>query len=178
MKPAAPLHVEREGSVAIRRILVPVDFSETSLEALNYALDLARRFQAQVSVLHVVEPVVTTIPGHLYAPAVDTGAILDQQIGLAREHLAGLERKLNRRGKKVRSALVVGTPYLEIVERAKKTKADLVVMATHGRTGLSHLFIGSVAEKVVRSAPCPVLTLRPSGRARRKAPRTARKRTT
>ena len=150
----------------IKRILVPVDFSPNAMRALDYALDFSKEFGAQISVLYVVEPIYYAVPDFSGSPAM--GQLLTEQMSSARSQLAQLERRYAKRRVKLRAFLQTGTAYEAIGETAKQVKADLIVMATHGRTGVTHLLLGSVAERVVRTAPCPVLTLRP-GQPRRRA---------
>ena len=159
--------------MAIQRVLVPVDFSAPSLHALDYAVDFARPLDAEIIVLFVVEPIYSVTPGDLYAPSSELTALMQEQRRQGREQLVELEARLKKHYAKLRTLLEDGLAYQAIVAAAHKLKVDLVVMATHGRTGLSHLFMGSVAEKVVRTADCPVLTLRaPVGRKTRRLKRT------
>jgi nucleotide-binding universal stress UspA family protein len=140
----------------IKRILVPVDFSEASLESLGHAVDLAKRYDGQLLLLHVVEPVYYAVP------AIE---VIAEQKQFARAELIRLAQKLGEQGVTCHTLLRTGTPYLEIVDAARANAADVIVMATHGRTGFSHLMMGSVAERVVRTSVCPVLTVRSSRRA-------------
>ncbi len=149
----------------IKKILVPVDFSESSLAALDHAIELSRALGASLEIPCVVEPF-TYAP--LAGPAVDLSAIRQEQERIARHHLTALEGQLAKRRVRCRAELRLGTPYRTIVERATKLPADLVVMGTQGRSGLSHLLVGSVAERVVRSATCPVLTVSAQPKAGRK----------
>jgi universal stress protein A len=144
----------------IRRILAPTDFSELSKQGLQSALELALAFDARLLLLHVVEPppypVEGIVPSHLGATLLDD---------LERQASSELDRMLpETQGGKVDVArrVVVGIPARKIVEVAGEEQADLIIMTTHGRTGFSHLVMGSVAEKIVRTAPCPVLTIRPT----------------
>ena len=146
-------------SVTIRQILVPVDFSEASLQALDYAIELAKPLRAALVVLFVVEP--------LYN-AGDFGVLLEEQQRLGHEELARLAARLKQRDVTCRAVMRRGTPYVVIADEAERSRANLIVMATHGRTGLSHLVMGSVATKVVRTATCPVLTVHPKARIRRR----------
>jgi len=145
----------------VHRILAPTDFSEYSTQAIHDARELAQTFEATLVLLHVVEPPAYPIEG---LPPSELGATLLEDL----EQLAtrDLARVLaNEAEVKVVRRVVVGVPYRKIIEIAEAEKVDLIVMATHGRTGLSHLFMGSVAERVVRTAPCPALTICPTGRA-------------
>jgi nucleotide-binding universal stress UspA family protein len=146
--------------MAVKRILVPVDFSEDSLKALAYARDLVKPFGAEVVVVHVVEPIYYAAPADMYMTSPNLATLLDEQQKLARQQLARIARDLEKTGLRVRAVLKTGSPAQVIIDTAKSAAVDLIVMATHGRTGLSHLFMGSVAEKVVRTAACPVLTVR------------------
>lgn len=150
----------------IKRILVPVDFSESSLAALDNAIGLSRSLGASLDILCLVEPFVYA---PLAGPAVDLSAIREEQERISRQRLSKLERQLAKRRVRCRAELRLGNPYRTIVERATKLPADLVVMGTQGRSGLSHLLLGSVAERVVRSAPCPVLTVRAQAKKRRES---------
>ena len=144
----------------IQRILAPTDFSELSKQGLTSALELAETFGAKLLLLHVVEPpsypVEGIMPSHLGATLLDD---LERQ---ASKDLAQMLSETHGSQVEVTRGVVVGIPYRKIVEVAEEEKSDLIVMTTHGRTGLSHLVMGSVTEKIVRSAPCPVLTIRPT----------------
>jgi nucleotide-binding universal stress UspA family protein len=159
----------------IKRILVPVDFSQPSLRALDRALELSRGLKAQVIVLHAVEPVYYPVVDGMYGIGFDLGNVYDQIEQAARMQLTRLAAALRARGAKVRTLLSSGTAHRVIVDAARTLGADLIVMSTHGRSGLSHVLLGSVAERVLRTAPCPVVTVpaRPS-RARRRTSRRAR----
>lgn len=147
----------------IKRILVPIDFSAGSLEAVDYAVQLARRFAAELVILHVVEPVYAAEPN---VASTDLTTLLDEQQRTAAEQLERIRVSVERHGQRGRTLVECGVPARVIVEVARRTAADLIVIATHGRTGLSHMLIGSVAERVVRLAGCPVLTVPPSARPR------------
>lgn len=154
----------------IKRILVPVDFSTHSLGALDYAAELAKPFKAELMVLHVVEPIYYTVPDFTGGAAASMVTVIEQQRQTARSELIRLEQRYAKRRIKLRTLLQTGVAaYESIAASAKKLKADMIVMATHGRTGLTHLLMGSVAEHVVRAAPCPVLTLR-AGKAPKRRP--------
>jgi universal stress protein A len=143
----------------IRRILAPTDFSEPSKQAIAYAFELAQTSEAKLVLLHVVEPV--DYPMRSYPHLVTT--MMDYLERQAHLDLAQMLPEAQDVKVEVIRRVVRGLPYRTIVEVAEAEKVDLIVMATHGRTGLSHLVMGSVAERVVRTAPCPVLTIRPTG---------------
>ncbi|TAJ10523.1 MAG: universal stress protein [Nitrospirae bacterium] len=140
---------------SIRRLLVPVDFSDHSLEALEYAARVAKQFGAALTLLHVIEPV---------AYGLDFTLSIG---GDARETRAGLEARLAdlaapllAQGLAVKPLVRGGTPADSILDWTRHQACDLIVMGTHGRRGLAHLAGGSVAEAVLRRAPCPVLTVK------------------
>ncbi len=164
--------------MAIKHILVPVDFSRDSLHALAYAADFAKLFGADLSILHVVEPIYYAAPADMYVTTPNVTMLLDEQRRVGARHLARLDADLRKKGHQVRTALKTGSPAQLIIDTAKSGRADLIIMATHGRTGLAHMLMGSVAEKVVRGAGCPVLTVRraASRRARRRPARPRPKR--
>jgi universal stress protein A len=152
----------------ITRILVPVDFEETSKEALAYASGLAQRFGAALSLVHVFDDVYASAA---YAPDVYAPlppAVRERVVGELQEKLSALLPTTG--GHDNRAEVIVGTPAKSIIEYAREQGADLIVMGTHGRRGLSHALLGSVAERVLRTAPCPVLTIRrPAAAAHRAA---------
>jgi len=155
--------------MAIKRILVPVDFSGDSLNALAYARDFAKPFGAELLILSVVEPIYYATPADMYVPSPNVAMMLDEQRRSAEQQLQRIGADLKKRRQRFRTAVKVGSAAQVIVDTAKKG-ADMIIMATHGRTGLAHMLMGSVAEKVVRTAACPVLTVRCAGakRPRRK----------
>ena len=153
---AASGEVLAKSMVAFRRILVPVDFSEPSLKALPYALSLAKQFKADVFLVHIVEQIV--YPGDWMIPPFPTGDFANE----SREQLIEkLRNTCKDESGKFTPVVRFGRAWQEIVEIAREHECDMIVMATHGYTGLKHVLLGSVAEKIVRHAPCPVLTVRP-----------------
>jgi nucleotide-binding universal stress UspA family protein len=136
----------------IRRILVPVDFSSCSSAALEWAADLAERMGASVDLLHVWDG--------LYHRALEAEPLaMFAHSELAKE-MEVLLTNLESRGIEAHGRLEQGSPREAIVRCASEWDYDLIIMGTHGRTGLAHFILGSVAENVVRRAPCPVLTTR------------------
>lgn len=144
----------------IKRVLVPVDFSGDSLNALAYARELVKPFKAEVVLVHVVEPIYYAAPADMYMTSPNLASIIEEQQQVAAQQLKRLAGDLEKKGHRVRTVLKNGSPAQVIIDTAERTAADLIIMATHGHTGLAHLFMGSVAEKVVRTAACPVLTVR------------------
>ena len=143
----------------ITRILVPTDFSRPSERALEYARDLANQFGASLHLLHVVNR-------PLLAEGLAAEAYVSERF--ESDMVRGTEARLRRLAPEAVSADVVfGYPAKAIVEWASRSGADLIVMGSHGRAGVAHLMLGSVAEAVVRTARCPVLTVREPSRSRR-----------
>jgi nucleotide-binding universal stress UspA family protein len=145
------------------KILAATDFSEDSTLALGYAEELARRFGAEVLLLHVDQALPPVMASPEIGPVMDIGAmtrIAEEQRMSAHRELDKIVNRLRDGGLKARSLLKVGSPFLEIIHTAKGENADLIVMGTHGRTGIVHVLMGSVAERVVQKAHCPVLTIR------------------
>ena len=147
-----------------RRVLWPTDFSPLAKAALPHALKMAREEGAELIALHVVSPPV------LYAASLVSGAIWGRLEKEMREAATDRLRRMMRavqgkeRAVRMRTLVVLGSPFVQIPRAAQRLRCDLIVLATHGHTGLRHVLLGSVAENVVRNAPCPVLTVRPSGR--------------
>lgn len=140
------------------KILVPVDFSACSAEAVRTAADLSRRYDASLTLVHAFEPI-------LYATSEGYPFVLPGQIeSLLADNAQALDRARQDAetagAKRVETRALQGHPANEIVDLATKGEFDLIVMGTHGRTGINHALMGSVAEKIVRTAACPVLTVR------------------
>jgi universal stress protein A len=153
--------------VRIKRILLPTDLSEASMPALELAENLGRMFNAELALLFVVEPL--DMSGDILSGGALASAI-EAQEKTARAHLARAATRLRRRGLRVRILVGTGKAAPVIVDTARQGSTDLIVIGTHGRSGLSHVFMGSVAERVVRTAGCPVLTVpRHAKQARRAA---------
>ena len=146
--------------IQIKRVLCPTDFSECAEHALKYAIELARRFESKLYLLHVLD---TRVYGHLEPFASTVWSIYDAKEQAAKG-IAEIIPEQERKALHSESQIREGTPFVEIIKFAREAEIDLIVLGTHGRTGLSHMLMGSVAEKVVRKAPCPVLTIRPSNK--------------
>jgi nucleotide-binding universal stress UspA family protein len=145
--------------IDLHRILVPTDFSKHSENALSYAAAFAEKFGAELHLLHVVQDLALFIPEAVTA-APPIAPPVEQLTAAVREALDRviMQHQLKRFG--VQSEVREGNPFYEIIRYAKEKDIDLIIMGTHGHTGLIHVLLGSVAEKIVRKAPCPVLTVR------------------
>ena len=145
--------------IKISIILHPTDFSPSSKHAMSYALSFAREFKAKLHVLHVIEEIASAMYFDiLQAPPL--AQLMDDIEAQAKGALDELIPPEMRRGVEVECIIRKGVPFLEIIRCAGEIGADVIVCGTHGRTGLKHALFGSVAEKVVRKAPCPVLSVR------------------
>jgi len=145
--------------IDLHRILVPTDFSKFSQAALTYATAFAEKFDAELHLLHVVQNLAMMIPDSVNVmPPV--GPSVEQLTHAVTEALDRLVVENHLESRKIRKAVREGTPFYEIIQYAKEADIDLIVMGTHGHSGLVHVLLGSVTEKVVRKAPCPVLTVR------------------
>ena len=144
-------------AVKIERILHPTDFSASSAYALQFAVSFAREFEAKLYLLHVIEDIAQA----LYFDMLQTPPVGDILGELERQARKELDKILaDEPALPVERLLRRGVPFNEILRAARELKIDLLVMGTHGRTGLKHALFGSVAEKVVRKSPCPVLSVR------------------
>jgi len=139
-----------------KTILSPIEFEENSLAAMGVAKQLALTYDATVYVLHVVPIILVPGEGYIvYSLEEQEQNARKAVTDIADEHLDGVKHEIVTK---------IGDIAFSVLQVAQEIHADLIVMATHGRTGLGHFFLGSVAEKVVREAPCPVLTVRPTGK--------------
>ncbi len=146
-----------EQTKLIRNILAPIDFSDYSKNALKYATQFAKEFNAKLYLIYVVEPMIYPADfsmGQIAIPSTDVDLH-----ARAEEELNNLAKTIDP-SLKVETMIRTGKPFVEIIEEAKGKNIDLIIIASHGHTGVEHLLFGSTAEKVVRKAPCPVLTLR------------------
>jgi nucleotide-binding universal stress UspA family protein len=145
--------------IALKNVLVATDFGEASEAALAYGRDMARTYGATLHVMHVAENVLAQFGAETYTMTLPS---LQQEVeAVAASRLKALVTDEDRRQLRAKTILRVSTsPAAAIVDYAKEANVDIIVMGTHGRGFVSHLFLGSVAERVVRLAPCPVLTVR------------------
>lgn len=147
--------------LSIQRILLPSDFSDNARYPQAYACALAEHFDAELHLLHVYQEVIPIVPEPVSAAALPPNYLTEMRAWAEQ----ALETWLDpdwAAAHRVTRCLKQGVPFVEILEYAQNQTIDLLVIGTHGRTGLAHVLLGSVAEKIVRKAPCPVLTVRPT----------------
>ena len=145
--------------INLKRILVPTDFSESARLALRYGVSFAREYQAELTLLHVVETIAVGYASDLFP--VPMAEVFQEIAGYARGELGKLAQEARDRGVGVVVEKVVqGKPAAEIMRVSREDTIDLIVLGTHGKGVLDHALFGSTTEKVVRKAPCPVLTCR------------------
>jgi nucleotide-binding universal stress UspA family protein len=159
-RPESGVHFVREefSMLRIKRILCPVDFFPGSLRAFDYALRLAASSGAEVHALHVISPAVPAA----YDYPVEMSSIIASLQKEAKRHMAMLERKAEKAEVKIQPQVRLGDVDTEILAAIKKSKPDMVIMGTHGRRGLERWFMGSVAERMMRQCPVPLLTIPPT----------------
>jgi len=143
--------------INIKNILCPIDYSIYSEKALSYAIEFAGKYGAKLFLMHVLDIRVYDIND----PDLYNVNIVDKEtINKLRERLLKCVNEDTKGRISVEAIVLQGVPFAEIIKASKEYDIDLIVLGTHGRTGLSHAIMGSVAEKVVRKSPCPVLTVR------------------
>lgn len=144
-----------------KKILCPLDFSEFTKEVVAYAADIAKRYRAELHVLHVIPNLTYFTPYESFLTPENLVAI---EKNIQDEVDRDFKKVLGTVDIDVRKAVRTGVAFVEIIDYAKTEGIDLIVMGTHGRSGIEHILIGNVAEKVVRKSPCPVMTIRPKGK--------------
>ena len=148
--------------IKIDKILFPTDFSDHSSHAFKYALSFAKEYGAELVMLHVVEDVQYLANAYMFdVPMMPSFA--DMEGSRSKEMDELIEREVADSTIKIEKSIRHGRPFVEIIQAARELDADLIVIATHGRGGFEHMLFGSTAEKVVRKAPCPVLSIRMPG---------------
>jgi nucleotide-binding universal stress UspA family protein len=145
-----------------KKIVCPVDFSEFTDEILNYAVNIAKKYNAELHLIHI-------IPNLNYFTPYESFLTPENLIAIERNIEKEVDKDFDKITKtldmSVKKVVKTGVTFVEIIDYIKTEGIDLVVMGTHGRSAIEHILIGSVAEKVVRKSPCPVLTIRPKGKA-------------
>jgi nucleotide-binding universal stress UspA family protein len=144
--------------IKLARILVPTDFSDSARHALTYGTSFAREYEAELLLLHVVETVAAPYASDLFP--VPMAEVFEEMSSYAREELEKLAVEARGRGVAVRTLVAQGKPSLEIIRTAREENADMIVLGTHGKGMLDQALFGSTTERVVRKAPCPVLSVR------------------
>lgn len=142
----------------VKRILAPVDFSEVSQQSLDAAASLASQLGASVVILHAVEPVY--FAGTMFGPEINVPHLVEEQRRAAKSAMETMLARMKKKEVPAIGLVETGIPQDVVLKVAADKKCDMIVMGTHGRSGVTHLLLGSVAEKIVRSATCPVLTVR------------------
>lgn len=143
--------------IKIDRIHCPTDFSENAEHALNYGLELARKFNATIHLHHIVQVPYMAVA---YEIGPDVAAAREMAENEGRRRLEKRVEELEQEGVRIEAHLTVGTPFVDIVTLAREKDIDLIVIGTHGWGALKQILLGSTAERVVRKAPCPVLTIK------------------
>jgi universal stress protein A len=146
--------------ISLKRILVPTDFSDSARHALTYGISFAREYEAELLLLHVVETVPVGYASDLFP--VPMAEVFQEMSGYAKAELAKVAEEARGKGVTVRETVVQGKPSAEIARVAADEKVDMIVLGTHGKGMLDKAIFGSTTERVVRRAPCPVLTVRPT----------------
>jgi len=144
--------------IQLKRVLVPTDFSESAHHALTYGTSFAREYKAHLVLLHVVENLTVGYASDLFP--VPMAEVFQEISGYARAELAKLAAEVREKGVEVEDQVVQGKPSAEIVRFAENNAIDMIVLGTHGKGMLDQALFGSTTERVVRRAPCPVLTVR------------------
>lgn len=149
--------------IKLNRILVPTDFSEFSKPAMVHGCAFAARFESELHLLHVVPTPAMLVPE---ASGFTAPAMQSESDVMAKDAMKELEKLPGGgwdNGRPIMRDVRTGTAFIEIIEYARANEIDLIVIGTHGRSALMHVLMGSVAERIVRKAPCPVLTVKPDG---------------
>ncbi len=146
----------------IKTILFPTDFSQGARAAMDYAISLAQDYHAKLFLLYVIQDISIA---EWYVPSSISAADLVQDMQKSAEkEMEKWGGEVSAKVPQVEPLIKRGVPFVEIIRTAKDRQADLIVIGTHGRTGIDHMLFGSTAEKVVRKSPCPVLTVRMAGK--------------
>jgi len=144
-----------------KKILYPIDFSEYTEDITSYAVNIAKKFNSELHLLHIIPNLNYFTPYESFLTPENLVAI---EKNIEKEIEKDFDKVIGKIDIPVIKVIKTGVTFVEIIEYIKELSIDLVVMGTHGRSGIEHILIGSVAEKVVRKSPCPVLTVRPKGK--------------
>ena len=146
----------------IKTILFPTDFSQGARAAMDHAVTLAKDYQAKLLLLYVIQDI--SIAEWYIPSALSVTDLVEDMQKSAWKEMDKWGAEISARVKDVEKLVLRGVPFVEIIRTAKEKNADMIVIGTHGRTGIDHMLFGSTAEKVVRKASCPVLTVRIAGK--------------
>ena len=162
MNPLEHPSVDSSSELRLKRILVPTDFSESSERALKYAVRLGKPYKAEIVVLHVfhLKEYLALLSQRDDVDSGTANQVLEASKNGASEKLEDLVRRLGDKDVVLLPILLIGVPFEEIVRYAGEYQIDLIVMPTHGRTGLAHFLLGSTAERVISHSDCPVVVIR------------------
>ena len=144
--------------IKLRKVLVPTDFSDSARHAFSYGLSFAAEYKAELVLLHVVENLTVGYASDLFP--VPMAEVFQEISGYAKAELSKLAEEARKRGVSVSELVVQGKPSAEIIRHAAENEVDMIVLGTHGKGMLDQALFGSTTERVVRRAPCPVLTVR------------------
>ena len=144
-----------------QKILCPVDFSEFTDEILEYTLDITKKYNAELHLIHIIPNLNYFTPYESFFTPENLIVVEKNMEAEVNKDFDAIMKKIGIPAKKV---IRTGAAFVEIINYARSESMDLIIIGTHGRTGLEHILIGSVAERVIRKAPCPVLTVRPKSR--------------
>jgi nucleotide-binding universal stress UspA family protein len=144
--------------IKLKKLLLPTDFSESARHALNYGISFAREYEAELQLLHVVENLTVGYASDLFP--VPMAEVFQEISGYAKAELAKLGAEARAKNVDVAEHVVQGKPSAEIIRFARENEVDMIVLGTHGKGMLDQALFGSTTERVVRRAPCPVLTVR------------------
>ncbi len=146
----------------IKTILFPTDFSNGARAAMDHAISLAKDYQAKLILLYVIQDI--SIAEWYIPSSLSVGELVEDMEKSAWREMDKWVAEISERVKDIEKMVVRGVPFVEIIQIAQKKNVDLIVIGTHGRTGIDHMLFGSTAEKVVRKSSCPVLTVRIVGK--------------
>ena len=151
-----------EDPMQIKTILFPTDFSNGARAAMDHAISLARDYKAKLILLYVIQDI--SIAEWYIPSSLSVADLVEDMQKSADAEMAKWGVEVSAKVPDLEKVVARGVPFVEIIQTAKAKNADLIVIDTHGRTGIDHMLFGSTAEKVVRKAPCPVLTVRMAGK--------------
>jgi universal stress protein A len=143
------------------KIVCPVDFSEFTDEIIEYGVSIAKKFDSELYLLHVIPNLNYFTP---YESFLTPENLVTMERSIEKEIDKDFQKTIKKIDMPVKQAVKTGVTFVEILDYIKTEKIDLVVMGTHGRSGFEHILLGSVAEKIIRRSPCPVLTVRPKAK--------------